>query len=161
MVPTPRAWPPLTTPTLPSRPLLLDDRSLVALLVGERLPITRGAERFTTSYFYFRACRAVVVGAGGRLSGPFERLDPVHRAVALEHMLALPDEVGLPEPRLIVPVMVKVQSRHPGLNVLNTEAVAAALLLGARMVLSAPTAQGQLQAVLPDEGIAFQAVDLP
>jgi hypothetical protein len=76
-------------------------------------------------------------------------------------MLALPDDVGLPEPRLIVPVMVKVQRRHPGLNVLNTEAVAAALLLGARMVLSAPTAQGQLQAVLPDEGIAFQTVDLP
>ena len=76
-------------------------------------------------------------------------------------MLALPDDMGLPEPRLIVPVMVKVQRRHPGLNVLNTEAVAAALLLGAKMVLSAPTAQGQLQAVLPDEGIAFQTVDLP
>ena len=109
----------------------------------------------------FRACRAVVVGAGGRLSGPFERLEPDHRAVALEHMLALPDNVGLPEPRHIVPVMVEVQRRHPVLNVLNTEAVAAALLLGAKMVLSPPTAQGQLQAVLPDEGIAFQTVDLP
>ena len=51
-------------------------------------------------------------------------------------MLALPDDIGLPEPRLIVPVMVDVQRRHPGLNVLNTEAAAAALLLGAKMVLS-------------------------
>ena len=103
----------------------------------------------------------MVVGAGGRLSGPFERLEPIHRAVALEHMLALPDDVGLPEPRLIVPVMVDVQRRHPVLNVLNTEAVAAALLLQANMVLSPPTARGQLQAVLPNEGIAFQTVDLP
>jgi len=158
---TPRVWPPSTIRTLPSRPLLLDDRALVALLVGERLPITRGAERFTTTYFWFRACRAVVVGAGGRLSGPFERLEPGHRAAALEHMLALPGDVGLPEPRLIVPVMVGVQRRHPGLNVLNTEAAAAALLLGAKMVISPPTAQGQLEAVLPVERIAFQTVDLP
>lgn len=153
--------PPSTTPTLPSRPLLLDDRALVALLVGERLPIARGARRYTTTYFWFRACRAVVVGAGGHLSGPFERLEPVHRAVALERMLALPDEVGLPDPRLIVPVMVDVQRRHPALNVLNTEAAAAALLLEAKMVLSSPTAGGQLQAVLPNEGVAFQTVDLP
>jgi hypothetical protein len=158
---TPRVWPPSTTPILPSRALLLDDRALVALLVGERLPITKSAVRFTTTYFWFRACRAVVAGAGGQLSGPFERLGPGHRAEALQHMLALPEDVGLPEPRRIVPVMVEVQRRHPGLNILNTEAVAAALLLGARMVLSHPTARGQLEPVLPVERIAFQIVDLP
>jgi hypothetical protein len=146
---------------LPSRTLLLDDRVLVALLVGEHLPITRGVERFTTTHFWFRACRAVVVGAGGRLSGPFDRLGPGHRAAALEHMLTLPDDVGLPSPRLIVPVMVDVQRRHPDLNVLNTEAAAAALLLGAKMVLGPPTARGQLEAVLPVERIPFQIVDLP
>jgi hypothetical protein len=146
---------------LPSRPVLLDDRVLVALLVGERLPIPGGADHFTTTYFWFRACRAVVAGAGGRLSGPFERLESTHRAAALEQMLALPDDVGLPDPRLIVPVMVDVQRRHPGLNILNTEAAAAALLLGAKMVLSPSTASGQLEAVLPAERIAFQTVDLP
>jgi hypothetical protein len=103
----------------------------------------------------------VVTGSVGRLSGPFEHLEPARRAAALERMLALPDDVGLPEPRLIVPVMVEVHRRHPVLNVLNTEAVAAARLLGAKMVLSPSTAGGQLQAVLPDEGIAFQTVDLP
>jgi hypothetical protein len=146
---------------LPHKPLLLDDRVLVALLVGERLGIARGTQRFTTSYFWFRACRAVVAGVGGRLSGPFDRLEPRHRAAALEHMLALPDDVGLPEPRLIVPVMVDVHRRHPGMNLLNTEAAAAALLLGAKMVLSAPTARGQLEAVFAVEHIAFQTVDLP
>jgi len=161
-VPTQRAWPASTTPTSPSRtPLLLDDRVLVALLVGEELPIARGAECFTTTYFYFRACRAVVAGVGGRLSGPFERLGLERRAVALERMLVLPDDVGLPDPRQIVPVMADVQRRHPSLNVLNTEAAAAALLLGAKMLLSPSTANGQLKSVLPAEHIAFQTVDLP
>jgi hypothetical protein len=133
----------------------------VALLVGERIPIPRGAERFTTTYFYFRACRAVVAGVGGYLSGPFERLGPDRRATALRRLLALPDDVGLPDPRQIVPVMTDVQRRHPSLNVLNTEAAAAALLLGAKMLLSESTAHGQLERVLPAERIAFQTVDLP
>jgi hypothetical protein len=81
--------------------------------------------------------------------------------VALERMLVLPDDVGLPDPRQIVPVMADVQRRHPSLNVLNTEAAAAALLLGAKMLLSQSTANGQLKSVLPAERIAFQTVDLP
>jgi hypothetical protein len=85
------------------------------------------------------------VEVGGRLSGPFERLGPDRRAVALEGKLAL-DDVGLPDPRQTVPVMAEVQRRHPSLNVLNTEAAAAALLLGAKMVLSPSTANGQLRA---------------
>lgn len=116
---------------------------------------------FTTTLFYFRACRAVVAGAGGHLSGPFERLDRGRRALALENVLVLPRDVGLPDPRLIVSVMVEVNRRHPNLNVLNTEAVASALLLGARMVLSPATAGGQLEEVLPAERIAFQTIDLP
>ena len=76
-------------------------------------------------------------------------------------MLALPEDIGLPDPRVLVPVMVEVQRRHAQLNVLNTEAVAAALLLKARLVLTAPTAHGQLAAVLSTEPIAWQLVELP
>jgi hypothetical protein len=146
---------------LPSKAILLDDRVLVALLIGERLPLVRNAARFTTSYFYFRACRAVVAGAGGQLSGPFERLEPERRVAALQRMLALPDDVGLPDPRTLMPEMVHVQQRHPHLNILNTEAVAAAVLLGARMMLTPATLAGQLGAVIPAERIRFQTVDLP
>jgi hypothetical protein len=129
--------------------------------VGERLPIGGRAERFTTMYFYFRACRAAVAGVAGHLSGPFERLDRDRRNAALEQMLTLPDDVGLPDSRQLVPVMAGVHRRHPNLSVLNIEAVAAALMLGANMVLSPPTASGQLAAVLPIENITFQTVDLP
>jgi len=153
--------PPSTTRISLSRSLLLDDRTLVALLVDEWVPTEQGAQRFTTLYFYFRARRAVIGGAGGRLSGPFERLDRERRTAALERMLTLPEDIGLPDPRLIVPVMVDVQRRHPHLNVLNTEAAAAALLLDAKMVLSRPTAHGQLGSVLSAENIEFETVDLP
>lgn len=146
---------------MPSKPLLFDDRVLVALLVGEDLPIADRAVCFTTMYFYLRACRAVLAGVGGHLSGPFERLDPKRSATALLQMLTLPDNVGLPDPRQLVPVMVNVYSRHPNLGILNAEATAAALMLEAKMVVSRPTANGQLGSVLPDEGIAFQTVDLP
>jgi hypothetical protein len=129
--------------------------------VGEGLPIAKRAARFTTMYFYFRACRAVISGVGGHLSGPFERLDRDRRDAALEQMLTLPDDVGLPDSRQLVPAMVSVHRRHPILSVLNTEAAAAALMLGAKMVLSPPTASGQLATVLPIEGITFQTVDLP
>jgi hypothetical protein len=160
----PRALPLSTTPILPSEFLLLDDRALFALSVGERLPIGSDGRRFTTSYCYFRASRAsraMVAGVGGHLSGPFERPDADRRAVALEHLLELPEDVGLPDPRRTVPVMVDVQRRHPHLNVLDTEAAVAALLLGAKMALSSPTAGGQPRSVLPIEHIAFQTVDLP
>jgi hypothetical protein len=160
-VPTPRVSLLSTIPTLPSRPLLLDDRVLVALLLGERLPFVRRANHFTTTYFYYRACRAVVAGVGGQLSGPFERLDSDRRARALEQMLVLPENVGIPDSRDVVPVMVDLHRRHPNLSISNTEAAATALWLRAKMVLSLPTARGQLKAVLPVEHIAFQTVDLP
>jgi hypothetical protein len=54
-----------------------------------------------------------------------------------------------------------VHRRHPNLSLLNIEATAAALMLGAKMVLSLPTAGGQLAAVFPLEDISFQTVDLP
>ena len=60
-----------------------------------------------------------------------------------------------------MPVMVEVQRRHPHLNVLNTEATAAALLLNARVVLSPANAAGQLGAVFATERVAFQTVALP
>ena len=101
------------------------------------------------------------MGAGRHLSAPFERLDPERRSIALERMLALPEDVGLPDPRPLVPRMAEVKRRHPHLNVLNTEATAAALLLNARVVLSSANAAGQLGEALPAEGVAFQTVELP
>ncbi|MGB7051533.1 MAG: hypothetical protein WBG41_08195, partial [Acidimicrobiales bacterium] len=61
--------------------IVLDDRLLIEeLLVGlDR----RGAQLHTTSYWYYRACRAAVAGAGGHLSGPFRELPPVEQRQAI------------------------------------------------------------------------------
>jgi hypothetical protein len=73
-------------------------------------------------------------------------------------MLQLPAEVGLPEPRRIVPLMVEVAGRRPRLNLLNLEAVAMAHSLRATVWLSPEGAAGTLSEVLPAEGISFETV---
>jgi hypothetical protein len=139
------------------RVVLLDDRLLVEeLLVG----LDRGRRRpslFTTSYWYYRACRAAVIGAGGHLSGPFERLGAEEQERAILSLLELREDIGLPDARVTVPVMADLARRHPQLNLLNLEAAAAALVLGAEVWLSEEASKGVLPAVLDAEGTSWKA----
>ena len=138
--------------------VVLDDRLLIEdLLVG--LPKTRRRiELHTTSYWYYRACRAAVIGAGGHLSGPFEQLPAGEQERAVLSLLELRDDVGLPDPRMTVPLMVDLAGRHSRLNLLNLEAVATALLLRATVWLSEESAAGILPAALDDEGVAWTPI---
>ena len=138
--------------------VLFDDWVLVARAVGLPITLPHRAALHTTTYWYYRACRAAVAGAGRHLSGPFLALDPARQAAAVAAMLELPDDVGLPDPRALVPEMVGVHQRHPQLNLLNVEATAAARLLDARVLLSAPSAAGVLGGVLDAEGVAWEIV---
>jgi hypothetical protein len=136
--------------------VVLDDRLLIEeLLVGlDR----RGAQLHTTSYWYYQACRAAVAGAGGQLSGPFRDLayDGQQRAIA--SILQLPEEIGLPRPRHVVPIMVTLAGRHPRLNVLNLEAIATTIWLGATVWLSPEGASGRLPDLLGAEKLAWEMI---
>jgi hypothetical protein len=136
--------------------VVLDDRLLIEeLLVGlDR----RGAQLHTTSYWYYRACRAAMAGAGGHLSGPFRELPPAEQRRAISSMLQLPEEIGVPRPRDVVPIMVSVAGRHPVLNVLNLEAVATAHSLDATVWLSPEGALGMLPHVLGTEGLNWEKI---
>jgi hypothetical protein len=136
--------------------VLLDDRLLIEeLLVGlDR----RGTHLYTTTYWYYRACRAAIVGSGGHLSGPFREVRPIEQRRAVAAMLRLPEDIGLPEPRQVVPGMVDVASRHPRLNLLNLEAVAAARVLDATVWLSPDNAAGLLTKVLRHERLRCETV---
>lgn len=136
--------------------VVLDDRLLIEqLLVG----LDPGdVALYTTTYWYCRACRAAVSGAGGQLSGPFERLDRDQQELAILSLLDLPEEIGLPEPRATVPAMAHAARRHPRLNLLNLEAVAAAATLDAAIWLSSPAAAGVLPAVLDAEGLSWTTI---
>jgi hypothetical protein len=136
--------------------VVLDDRLLVEeLLVGLD---HRGAHLHTTSYWYYRACRAAVAGAGGHLSGPFRELPPDEQRRAITSMLQLPEEIGLPRSRDVVPIMVRVAGRRPLLNVMNLEAVATAQWLHATVWLSPEGALGILPDVLAAEDVHWATV---
>ena len=136
--------------------VVLDDRLLIEeLLVGIRRP---EVQLHTTANWYYRACRAAVLGAGGHLSGPFRELQPLDQQRAIGAMLQLPERIGLPSTRQLVPLMVEIAERQPKLNLLNLEAVAAARALGATIWLSPEAANGVLPAVLDGELLAWEIV---
>jgi len=136
--------------------VVLDDRLLIEeLLVGSRRP---GVQLHTTAYWYYRACRAAVLGAGGHLSGPFRELEPQDQERAISAMLQLPNDIGLPDTRKLVPLMVEIAGRHPKLNLLNLEAVATARALAATIWLSPEAANGVLPPVLDGELLAWEIV---
>jgi hypothetical protein len=142
-----------------SNTVLLDDRLLIALLLGARVRLPRRARVATTAYWYYRACRAAVIGGAGQLSGPFTNLGSTDQAAAIQALLQLPEEVGLPDPRTLVPEMVRIHRRHRQLNLLNLEAAAAGIVLTARVLLSPRAADGLLPGVLDAEGITWQVVE--
>jgi hypothetical protein len=136
---------------------ILDDRLLIEeLLVG----LEANVALLTTAYWYYRASRAAVLGAGGHLSGPFQRLSAAEQQRAIASLLALREDIGLPDPRTTVPVMVDVASRHPRLNLLNLEAVAVGRLGLGTLWLSAETTVGVLPTVLDAEGIPWRTVTM-
>jgi hypothetical protein len=138
--------------------VVLDDRLLIEeLLVGID---HRGHTVHTTTYWYYRACRAAVGGAGGHLSGPFRDAPAHHQQRAISSMLQLPANVGLPMARQTVPRMVDVATRHPRLNLLSLEAVAAASVLEATIWLSPLGAAGVLPNALDLEGIPWETVSV-
>lgn len=140
--------------------VLLDDRLLIEeLLVG----LQTGRRRrtlFTTSYWYYRACRAAIAGAGGHLSGPFEQLPEPEQERAILSLLDLRGDIGLPDPRATVPLMAEISRRHSQLNLLNLEAVAAAHVLGATVWLSDAASSGVLPAVLDADGVKWAVVTI-
>lgn len=136
---------------------LIDDRLLVARLVGEKIRLPR-AGLTTTSYWYCRACRAAIVGGAGQLSGPFALLESREQAAAIATLLSLPEDIALPDPRELVPAMVAMHQRHPQLNLMTLEAAAAAGLFGARVLLSTRAAEGILPTILDEERIPWRVV---
>lgn len=136
--------------------LLLDDRLLIAELLASE---PTAEPLMTTSLWYFRACRAAVIGAGGQLSGPFRRLGEAHQRAAIRRLLTLSDEIELADARRVVPEMARVAERHPRLNVMNLEAVAAAVTHRRTVALSPPTAAGILPGVLREEGVDWVVVE--
>jgi hypothetical protein len=86
----------------------------------------------------------------GALSRPFESLSGEERIEAEARIVALPDEIGLMSMRELAPRMARLVDSHPHLNLLAREALAAAVVLDAKVVLN--VGSPGLQAALDAEG---------
>jgi len=138
--------------------VVIDDRLLLDVLAG-RQPTEIAADLigggvFTTSAWYYRLGRATFGGSGsGALSGRLA----ASRSAAVERVRAalvhLPESIGLLHPRVVVPVMftLRVERR---LNLLGAEALAVALLLPARLLVT--TDSPLLRAAAREVGIAYE-----
>ena len=139
--------------------LLVDDQVLSLVLRGDppAALVDTGDAIFTTGYWYVRLCQAVlgVVDRPGVLSSPFIALPPEGRDLALAAILELPDDVGLLSLRELAPVIARLRARHQ-LNILGMEALAAAVQLDARVVLSVNSPR--LEDALLVEGCMFEVV---
>ena len=145
---------------MPTSSVLIDDRLLVAHLLGAPVALPKRSDLHTTGYWYYRACRAAVAGGVGQLSGPFRALHPDEQAKAIQALLQLPERIGLLDSRRLVPEMAEVAHRRPQLNLLNVEATAAAKLLAAPVLLSGSSTRGILAETLDAEGVTWQTVEL-
>ncbi len=132
--------------------ILVDDQLLSAIL--RRMPVPQvipGEAIYTTGYWYVRLCQATLGAADrpGVLSGPLVDLPSRQRAQALAAIVALPASIGMLTLRQLGPMIGRLRSRHQ-LNVLGSEALAAAVQLDARVLLSATSPL--LEAALALEG---------
>ncbi len=75
-------------------------------------------------------------------------------------LLELREDLSWPDPRLRVPALANLAGRHPGLNLLNLEAIAVEGLLTGVLWLSPKGARGVLVGVLNIGGIEWPTVSV-
>ena len=117
-------------------PFVVDDQTLFDVLARNAADLEvesiRG-ELFTTGSWYYRLARASAMGSGlGSLSGRLFDLSSVNQERVRRALDELP--VGLLSLRFVVPVMQALRVQRP-LNFLGAEALAAALMLDAEILV--------------------------
>lgn len=140
--------------------LLIDDQLLAAHLRG--LPVLGARDRpvFTTGYWYVRLCLALGRRTAGRLSGPFLGLPPDRRRRAMAAVLDLPQEIGLLSLRELGPTISELAQHHRPMNVLTREALAAAVVLEADVLMAEGNENSVLAAGVTREGLHAEFVAL-
>ena len=142
--------------------VIVDDALLLALLaeqegVSEAL-LTTGAEDgevFTTGAWYWRLARVLARPGRGALSRALAASSENEQRRVHQALDQLPAEIGLLSMRRLVPVMAALPGQ---LNLLTAEAVAAAVVLGARIAVS--TASPLLAAAARSVDVSVDVVAL-
>jgi hypothetical protein len=120
--------------------VVVDDRLLLAVLAGiapdEITLAAQSGEVFTTGSWYYRMARAISdPSTHGVFSRAIEALPSARQARVLGAIDKLPDDIGLLSLRHLVPVIADFDAGSH-LNLLAAEAVAAAYVLKARIIVT-------------------------
>ncbi len=112
---------------------VIDDALLLATMAGtiptELLAVHQAGDLFTSVSWYYRLSRAIHDRSfAGALSSSLTGLAPSRRSLVLAGIEALPDEIGIADLRVLVPVMTRLDVGRR-LNFLTAEAVATAVTL--------------------------------
>jgi hypothetical protein len=142
--------------------LIVDDALLLAILAkqegaSEALLITtaEAGEVFTTGSWFWRLARALARPGQGALSRALAASSEDEQRRVNNALEQLPAQIGLLSMRRLVPVMAALPGQ---LNLLTAEAVAAAVVLGARIAVSTPSPL--LAAAADSVGVGLDVVDL-
>jgi hypothetical protein len=116
--------------------VLLDDHLLRDWLAGPDAALKRAVARSnvtTTNLWYARLCKSAAGHGGGALLGSWSGKE---REVVIAGLIALPESLSVIPMIDLAWRMGQLVHEYVGLSTLGSEAVAAAELLGARVVVS-------------------------
>jgi hypothetical protein len=116
--------------------VVLDDHLLRDWMVGPDRILRRAVRReglVTTNLWYARLCKSAASESAGAL---LVNLSDAERQGLVAALVRLPDEISVIPMRELAWRMGLLVSEHSGLSTLGSEAVAAAEMLGARILAS-------------------------
>jgi len=139
--------------------VLLDDHLLRDWMVGPDATLRRAVRRAplaTTNLWYARLCKSAARAAGGALLG---QLPAAERQALVAALVNLPDVVTVVPMRDLAWRMAVLASEHTGLSTLGSEAVAAAEMLGARVLASSRDDSPGIRRCCDQLGVRYSTLD--
>jgi hypothetical protein len=126
------------------------DSALVDAVDGEPLA--------TTNLWYARLCKSAARSTGGALLGGWR---PSERRALIAGLVGLPDEISVVAMRQLAWKIGELVADHNGLSTLGAEAVAAALNLDARVLVSARDDGPGIRRCCSTVGVVYQSLGRP
>jgi len=123
------------------------DNALVDAIAGEQLA--------TTNLWYVRLCKSAARATGGAL---LEDWAATERRALIAGLVALPPEVAIVPMRELAWRMGELSADRAGLSALGAEAVAAAINLAARLLVSAKDDGPGIRQCCASVGVAYDAL---
>jgi hypothetical protein len=109
----------------------------------------------TTNLWYARLCKSAARASGGAILGGWSEAD---RRALIAGLVALPDEIVVVPMRDLAWRMGELVADHTGLSTLGSEAVAAALELDGRLLVSARDDGPGIRECCAQLGVPYDAV---